>query len=311
MSTPTLSETPALTITMKGAAVIFEGVSNVYRYDRPGPADVAHHVRSVLGAEPGGAVVHVVGEDDDVDALSRALVGYDITLTAEPLPVVAPDTVEDTSTELRVQRPTPDGRSKDGQRGDGWVIAAAAVVVAALAAGAIWSSLSSRVVADNTAVSQSSAPTSVAPTASTTPRSTQPATPRTVVVERQGLRVELPAGFTIVPDGDMWRATGDDPDFRLQIAVENLYQLPAEQMVAQVVDEVEADPEVELVSNDGTLVHYTQRSADGSVAEWRTWADGGHQLFVGCHTRQEATTVQKATCRMAMESAEFEPAEAG
>ena len=123
--------------------------------------------------------------------------------------------------------------------------------------------------------------------------------------------MQLPAGFGLEADDGMWRATGGDPDFRLQIAVEHLYQLPAQTMAEQLLADIEADPEVELVDTDGVAVTYLERAADGSQALWRTWPDGAVQLFVGCHTRLEPTVVQRATCRMAMESAAYQGADVG
>ncbi|WP_325168222.1 type VII secretion-associated protein [Corynebacterium macginleyi] len=36
--------------------------------------------------------------------------------------------------------------------------------------------------------------------------------------------------------------------------------------------------------------------------QWTIWEDTGHHMSVGCHTRHNANTVQKAACRMATES---------
>ena len=132
-----------------------------------------------------------------------------------------------------------------------------------------------------------------------------------ISIERDGLTVQLPAGFTLEADDDMWRATGSDPNFRLQIAVEHLYQLPARTMADQLLADIETDPEVELVDTDGISVTYLERAGDGSQSLWKTWPNGTVQLFVGCHTRAEPTVVQRATCRMAMESAEYKGADVG
>ena len=82
-------------------------------------------------------------------------------------------------------------------------------------------------------------------------------------------------------------------------------------MAEQLLADIEADPEVELVDTDGVAVTYLERAADASQALWRTWPDGAVQLFVGCHTRLEPTVVQRATCRMAMESAAYQGADVG
>lgn len=140
---------------------------------------------------------------------------------------------------------------------------------------------------------------------------TAPEAPQTVILEQSGVRVELPAGFTIAQDGDTWRATGLDPDFRLHIAVDELYNLPPQTMAEQVLRDVESDPETELVDTDGHSLTYREYPGDGSEVLWKTWPHDNYQIFVACHTRTAPTTVQAATCRMAMDSAEFSPLTGG
>ncbi|WKD56903.1 hypothetical protein CAPI_01645 [Corynebacterium capitovis DSM 44611] len=285
---------PSVTVTITESSTIFTGLANLYRYDRPSPAEVAAYVRSVIGPDPRGAVVHVIAAAEDVDKLDQALGDYEVTLTAEHPSEQDPDIGE---WEVPIQRPASPPRERE--RGV-WLLATVAAVVLAVAAGAIWAAVSrgpidfgAQEVADvETSTSEAPPPTD-APTATLT---------------RDGLSVELPAGFRLEPDGDMWRATGADPDFRLQIAVADLYGLPASEMVEQVLREIESDPEVELVESAPTLVRYRETQEDGSEALWTTWSAGGKQLFVGCHTRRAPTTVQNATCRMALDSAVYTPA---
>ncbi|WP_291313184.1 type VII secretion-associated protein [Corynebacterium sp. UBA2622] len=321
---------PVLTITVTETTVVFGGVANVYRYDRPSAADIASYVRSLLGPEPGGAVVHVVAVEEEVDKLDRAFAGYDITLTAErPGDPLDPDgggvqraTPRAEWDTVQITRPSAGGGPRWVEGNGGWILAAAVVVVSAVAAGAIWASVGRSGEGPASPPRGRDAVTAAGPDAVEDDggvvasregewASDGPAEPPTMVVERQGLRVELPAGFSLVPDGGMWRATGGDPNFRLQIAVDELFQLPPAEMLEQVLLDIERDPEVELVGNDGGVVMYLQRAPDGSETLWRTWADGGRQLFVGCHTRYAPTTVQQATCRMAMASAAFDSAAAG
>ncbi|WP_257159313.1 type VII secretion-associated protein [Corynebacterium cystitidis] len=127
--------------------------------------------------------------------------------------------------------------------------------------------------------------------------------PETVVLAQNGLEVTLPAGFHLEADDDMWKAEGDDPDFRLQLAIDDLYGLPAEELLKQVEREVSMDPELELVAVDDRHIEYHQYAVDGSEAQWVTWVEAGVQLSVGCHSRYSPTTVQRATCQMAYESA--------
>ena len=81
-------------------------------------------------------------------------------------------------------------------------------------------------------------------------------------------------------------------------------------MSGKPVDEPETSP----VADDATAAEAAQAQqesqaptsedpGDGSAVEWTTWVEGDHQLSVGCHSREEPTTIQKAACRMAVESA--------
>ena len=160
------------------------------------------------------------------------------------------------------------------------------------------------------ASAQAEPPTTTVVTTSEAP-APEPAPPQTTVLEQDGLRVELPAGFTLAENGDTWRATGLDPDFRLHMAVEQLYNLPAHTMAEQVLRDIEADPETQLVDTDGHSLTYLEFPGDGSEVLWKTWPHDNYQIFVACHTRTAPTTVQQATCRMAFDSAEFSPPTTG
>lgn len=129
--------------------------------------------------------------------------------------------------------------------------------------------------------------------------------PETVVLAQDGLEVTLPAGFHLEAHDDMWKAEGDDPDFRLQLAIDDLYGLPGDQLLQQVEREISMDEELELVAVDDHHIEYRQYAVDGSEATWVTWVEGDMQLSVGCHTRFAPTTVQRATCHMAYESATY------
>lgn len=66
--------------------------------------------------------------------------------------------------------------------------------------------------------------------------------------------------------------------------------------------EIEADPALGEAHEEAGRLSYKEDPGDGSKIAWMTWADKDHQLSVGCHTRYEANVVQKAACRMAVES---------
>ncbi|GAB3072541.1 type VII secretion-associated protein [Corynebacterium aquatimens] len=134
--------------------------------------------------------------------------------------------------------------------------------------------------------------------------------PRTVRVEQEGLSVELPVGFTLAADEDMWRATGPDPNFRLQLAVDALYGVPANAMLDQVQREIDADAALTPLFRNDRSMRYQQKLDDGSEVYWYTWIDPknpDYQLSLGCHTRRAPTRAQLATCQMATETARFTP----
>ncbi|MGV0371857.1 type VII secretion-associated protein [Corynebacterium pilbarense] len=293
-----------LRITATDASTVITGAANIHRFDAPTSREIAGTVRSVLGPDPHGAPVHIAADPQRLSELTHALADYDIDLTTEPLQPVAP-TPDDTPEPFH-RPPPPEQESRSGV----WIVAAVVAAVALACAAVIWGLTSGK------SSGEEEPPPSQPPETQSSPVSSpvqeeERAEQSSISIERDGLTVQLPAGFTLEADDDMWRATGSDPNFRLQIAVEHLYQLPARTMAEQLLADIEADPEVELVDTDGVSVTYLERAGDGSQSLWKTWPNGTVQLFVGCHTRTEPTVVQRATCRMAMESAEYKGADVG
>lgn len=310
MTTAQHDASPALRITATEMSTVFTGAANVHRFDAPSSREIAACVRQVLGPQPEGARVHVAADGARLREIERALSGYDIELSVEELKLhdAAPDPPTDSWEAVEPDRDRA-----------AWVVAAVVAVVAATVAGVLWATVARSAPEPDAAPGPAQAEQSVEESGEDAAEesaedsgerapgaSISNAAPQTVRLEKDGLSVELPAGFSLDTEADEWRATGDDPNFRLHIAVEQLYQLPAGTMAEQLLADIEADPDIELVDTDGHFVTYLERAADGSQALWRTWPDGSTQLFVGCHTRSEPTTVQRATCRMAMESAEFQ-----
>ena len=296
-----------LRITATDASTVITGAANIHRFDAPTSREIAGTVRSVLGPDPHGAPVHIAADPQRLRELTHALADYDIDLTTEPLQPATP--APDDATEAFRRPPPPEQESRSGV----WIIAAVVAAVALACAAVIWGLTSGGAQSQAPAqeeTEQSPSPPQAAQSPSLE-QEEERAEQTSISIEREGLTVQLPAGFTLEADDDMWRATGDDPNFRLQIAVEHLYQLPARTMAEQLLADIEADPEVELVDTDGVSVTYLERAGDGSQSLWKTWPDGTVQLFVGCHTRAEPTVVQRATCRMAMESAEYKGADVG
>lgn len=295
-----------LRITATDASTVITGAANIHRFDAPTSREIAGTVRSVLGPDPHGAPVHIAADPQRLSELTHALADYDIDLTTEPLQPVAP-TPDDTPEPFH-RPPPPEQESRSGV----WIIAAVVAAVALACAAVIWGLTSGKAQSSGEAEPPPSQPPETQSTPVSSPaQEEEEAEQSSISIERDGLTVQLPAGFTLEADDGMWRATGSDPNFRLQIAVEHLYQLPARTMADQLLADIETDPEVELVDTDGISVTYLERAGDGSQSLWKTWPNGTVQLFVGCHTRTEPTVVQRATCRMAMESAEYKGADVG
>nr|VDG62372.1 type VII secretion-associated protein, Rv3446c family [Streptococcus thermophilus] len=216
--------------------------------------------------------------------------------------------------EITLRRPTLYDGSRETFLPAGTLLVLAVTVIGALCAAAIWAVARSGSDASerdqvhgpsgDAATSKRASPT--APSASTPPPSSA-RQPESVTLTQDGLSVEVPVGFTLEPDEDMWRATGPDPDFRLQLAVDPLYGVAGEAVINQVEQEILADPELHVTERDDLSISYKHMLPDGSHAQWRAWIDGGHQISIGCHTRTAPTTVQQATCAMANDSARYSP----
>lgn len=292
-----------LRITATDASTVFTGAANVHRFDAPSSREIAGTIKTVLGPNPAGAAVHISADHARLRELEYALADYDIDLTTEQLDCAPAPLADDPPTD---SFPPVEHQSN----GPVWVVAVIVALVAAVVVAAIYFTVrgGDDAPAEVEAEVEAEAEAEVRPVPEVV-SSTSEAAPQTVMLEQDGLRVELPAGFALEADDGTWRATGEDPNFRLHIAVEHLYQLPAQTMAEQLLADIEADPETELVDTDGTAVTYLERASDGSQALWKTWPHGQTQLFVGCHTRAEPTNVQRATCRMAMESAEYQGAD--
>lgn len=303
----------ALRITVTETSTVFTGVANLRRMDAPSAREVANYVRNVFGPEPAGAHVHIAASPARLAELESALAGYEIRLTTEALPGDG-DTnafgLYDSGDLDALVRGVDEGSSRRPE----WAVlavAAAVAVVCAVVIGMTAANLVGRSTAEENALEEtpSEAVDASEVAEAMTEASTSEQAPDTVELERDGVRVELPAGFELEEVDGMWRATGPDPDFRLLITVDELYNLPAETMAEQLLRDVEADPETELVDTDGHSLTYRELPADGSEVLWKTWPHANYQVFVACHTRSAPSTVQQATCRMAFDSAEFEPEE--
>ncbi|MDO5031273.1 type VII secretion-associated protein [Corynebacterium sp.] len=121
-------------------------------------------------------------------------------------------------------------------------------------------------------------------------------------IDVEGMNVVLPQGFqTAVKDG-LVTATGEDPQLRILLAADPLYNVPIEALFTEIKAQVEEDPALKDVTEESGRLRYTEEPGDGSVVTWITWEDKGHQMSVGCHTQHQPNVVHKAACRMAAES---------
>lgn len=118
----------------------------------------------------------------------------------------------------------------------------------------------------------------------------------------EGLSVVLPTGFQATVEEGLVTAMGEDPDLRILLAADSLFNVPAKALFDEIKAQVEKDPQLRDVSEDAGRLHYIEDPGDGSVVEWTIWEETGHHMSVGCHTRHNANAVQKAACRMATES---------
>ncbi|QNE88954.1 type VII secretion-associated protein [Corynebacterium incognita] len=123
-----------------------------------------------------------------------------------------------------------------------------------------------------------------------------------VVLEEGDVRVKLPLGFTAEQDKGVITATGDDPHLRILLAADPAYSVPQEALFAEIKDQIKEDPQLKKDEENARRLVYTEDPGDGSAVTWTTWVEGDHQMSVGCHTKSTPTTVQKAACRMAVDS---------
>lgn len=306
-------DSPQLRITVTDTSTVFTGAANLHRFDAPSEHEIAVFVRNVFGPHPDGAHVHVSASRQRLERIEAALGEYDITLTTAELPEVrddGPTLLEDDDEAVE--------EWEEPQRSTVAVAAAVAVVVVLVASATVilarWfmSAAAPEEIPEEIQAPEEPEEEVVEVVVEGDEGGVDkqlPPEPETVILEEAGVRVELPHGFTAGEVGGSWRANGLDPDFRLHIAVEELYNLPAQTMVEQVLADIDADEETELVRIDGQVLTYREMPGDGSEVLWKTWPEGNYQVFIACHTRTAPTKVQSATCRMAMESAEFHPAQ--
>lgn len=122
------------------------------------------------------------------------------------------------------------------------------------------------------------------------------------VIEVEGMSLVLPQGFrTSVEDG-LVTAAGEDPNLRILLAADPLFNVPVDVLFDEIRQQIESDPSLHDPAEESGRLSYTEDPGDGSRVTWMMWEDKGHQMSVGCHTKFDPNVVQKAACRMAAES---------
>lgn len=325
MSAPAVPGT--LTITVLDSATIFEGPDTVYRYDLPGTgiidgwalAAVIDQAKELCSLDWPDVEIIVDADDPTTEVLTRTLLNKGVA--AYPSEVLHETALPQPDGEVTITRPT--GRSGRSGRHrlragvEPFHLVVAAVVVAIL--GLSWWVVGGQPGPSQEAATQPSAtPETTATsgaaaartTASTPPSTSSEPAPPQAVLEHELLRVAVPAGFRLEDRGDGLMATGADPGLRIHLAADPVYSVPAEAVEAQIHAMVDADATLhpldpERAARGLRIIRYRELPGDGSEVTWSTWIEHGHQMSVGCHTRQSPTIPQKAACRMAVDSVEL------
>lgn len=194
-----------------------------------------------------------------------------------------------------------------------------AVVIIAVA-GASWWAIGAQASGDGDAASDTARPQPRAAAPSrenateSAPASPQPGTtgapesgsdelsPGEKRLDVEGMSVVVPSGFHTKVENGLVTATGEDPNLRILLAADEMFNVPADALFKEIHAQVDEDPALRDATDEAGRLTYTEDPGDGSLVEWTTWEDRGHQMSVGCHTRHNSNAVQKAACRMATES---------
>ena len=302
--------TEVLTVTVLETATIFEGPDTVYRYDImatgilegwaiPAVVDQVQQLSSVYWPE----VEVIIDADDKVtDMLTKTFIGKGVTsypietLREHPLPETGQD--PDPEPDPVVTRPTR-GRSHR----DFYGIRPVHLILTTLFASAV-AAVWMLVGGGDAPVSPPPQAEALMPTDTPAERAgTEVGRASISVLEGRGFRVEAPPGFQMREDDDAHVLTGQDPDVRIRIALDQLHGVDP-QLVEQEMDQlIAADPvlEMQAVGEPGRI-GYREDPGDGSEVAWVTWLEQDTQITVGCHTRLEPTVVQKAACRQVRDS---------
>ncbi|QMV86095.1 type VII secretion-associated protein [Corynebacterium hindlerae] len=283
-----------ITVTVLENATIFEAEEQIHRYDLPcsgilagwAVAAVVDQLKVMADGVWPDIEVAITGPDRAVEVLTRTLLNKSVA-------AYNADEVEtDHQAPKAIRRPTKGRRKAALPTVSLFHVAVALVIITVLVLS--WWGI------DSQPHTTARAENPVA-TASPTPS-------HGVVMEYERVRLTLPPGFRIGPREDgILVATGEDPNMRILIAVDNTYGVDAGAIRTEISSMVASDPTLEervtrnLRPNDPT-VEYLETPGDGSTVAWVVWVTAGQQFSVGCHSKGEPTIAQKAACTMAVES---------
>ena len=327
MSAPALPGT--LTITVLDTATIFEGPDTVYRYDLPGTGiidgwalqAVVDQAKEICSLHWPDVEIIVDAPEAATEVLTRTFLNKGVA--AYPTEALRETTLpgaDDDGGEVTITRPTESaGRGRHRLGRHSWfhpfqlVIAAVVLTIAGLSWWLVGGQSPPQEAAEETAAASAPTPAKTAPettatTAATTAASTsREPEPPTTVLELAGLSVATPEGFRLEDRDGGLVAVGEDPALRIHLAADPVYSVPADAVLAQIAAMVDTDPTLhpldpERRAQGDETTRYREVPGDGSEVTWSTWIEDGHQLSVGCQTRQEPTIPQAAACRMALDS---------
>ncbi|AZA09948.1 type VII secretion-associated protein [Corynebacterium pseudopelargi] len=291
-----------LSISVLDAATIFEGPDTLFRYDLPGSGIVEGWATEAV-IEQGKELLHgwehgcveLIGEGEAIEILKAELLAAGAQVIEPEAQLMREEEKPQAVPQLAMKRER--GASK--RQKIAWGLIASVALLAVIAS---WRWLAS----DDAPAPIEAAATPNSSTVQAT--STPPPAPKGPVLrsmELDGLRVKLPVDFGLAPrDGDVM-ATGDDPNLRILLSKET----PGRSL-SNTLDAVRVDDSLEVLEANTRLANapavvYLERADDGSEVRWTQWQRGEHMLFVGCQTRQAASSQQLAACDQAVASLEL------
>lgn len=329
MTIPTAPRTglPTITIAVFDSATVFEGLTPsdvIYRYDLPGTGvtegwagtSVIDQVRQLAAQSWPDVHVRIDADAEATATLQRLLANKGVACSAaetdEPAPEEDPATGEFPPVGRHRLRGEVEpesflrGRLSGERPGVTAVVVASAVLVllvGAVVVGLRWWGApgdgNPGPVAQVTGESSEATPPTTPRAQPTAPTSASEPAAAMVQLQLGDTAVSLPADFELTQSESSVIATGDDPDLRIHLTRDPVYSIGAGVLFDEVERLVEEDPQLSEPDRGEETMSYVEDPGDGSRVRWTTWVEGGNQLSVGCHTREQPSVSQHAACTMA------------